>query len=120
MYAVCTTWSIYHEKKRILLIKATPTKDGKRRHRFHNLIHEVEEIVAEKGDLLPALLAVVAGNHTVQVNVQEGGLQLEIPPDQIPQVIIQISRQILLHGQKLKCRALDPTNASPQLHPLMA
>lgn len=61
------------KKRGMLLIKATP-KDGKRRHRSHNLIHEVEEIVGEKGDLLPALLALVAGNHTVQVNVQEGGL----------------------------------------------
>ena len=58
----------------MLLIKATATKDGKRRHRSHNLIHEVEEIIGEKGDLLPALLALVAGNHTIQVNVQEGGL----------------------------------------------
>ena len=45
------------EKNRMLLIKATPTIDGKRRHRSHNLIHGVEELVGEKHDLLPRLLA---------------------------------------------------------------
>jgi len=101
----------------MLIMKAI--KYGRRRHQSHHLIHEVEEIVGEKGNLLPALLALVMGDHTAQVNVQEGGFELEIPPDQIPQIIIQISHQILFHGQNLKRGALDPTNASPQFHPLI-
>jgi hypothetical protein len=88
----------------------------RRKRRSHHLVHKVEELVGEKGERVPALLAPAAGDHPAQINVQEGGLEPEVSPHQIPRAIVQISRQILLHGYELNGAALDPANAPLQLH----
>jgi hypothetical protein len=65
----------------------------RRKRRSHHLVQKVEELVGEKGEHLPALLAPAAGDHPAQINVQEGGLETEVPsspnptshrPDQSP------------------------------------
>ena len=51
---------------------------------INHLIRAVEEFVGENCEGLPALIVLASRDHTAQINVQEGGLEPEVPQDQVP------------------------------------
>ena len=81
-----------------------------------HLIHGVEEPVGEDGERLLVLFALAAGDHAAEVDVQEGGLQPDVPPNKVPRVLV-VHFQVLLHCREEFDRAvLDPAETPLQLH----
>lgn len=80
-----------------------------------HLIHGVEELVGDDSERLLVLFALAEGDHAAEVDAQEGGLEPEVPPNEVPRLLV-VRLQVLLHREEFNGTVLDPAEAPLLLH----
>lgn len=80
-----------------------------------HLIHGVEELVGDDSERLLVLFALAEGDQAAEVDAQEGGLEPEVPPNEVPRLLV-VRLQVLLHRQEFNGAVLDPAEAPLLLH----